>query len=368
MTASGAPALLTPELVGLEVVLGLAIVLVALLVSLFAVTMGLALLAHRRDADRDAVRAEVRSDLLDRLGRDDPGWDEWVGGLDPTRRAVVLDVLEAYLEMLTGEDHARLVDLAGVLGLEESARASIDSTDTEARCAGLRQLALLERPVDPAWLLPRITTARVERESAIPVLALEPSNREMAIELLLEGDHLTGFGMKALYQLIEGDANPLIERLDAITSPDLLAQVLLVLAEVPLSDAPTPVEPIIDLLGHEDERIRARACLVLASAGWRADLRERLDLDALLDDEPLVRAAAYRMLGDWRDERSRERLRNALEGETDRRARISLVRSLLDHGRRGDRFVLEAAVEPDGLAWARIDDVARRGHDPLLPL
>lgn len=367
MTPSGArPLLITPEVIGLEVVLVLAIALFGVLASLFTLTMGLSIVSHRRDTERDAVRETVRSELLDRLARDDPEWEGWVEGLGSTRRAVLVELLETYLDMLVGEDHDRLVDLAEALGLDRSARTALTSTDQEERCKGLRRLALLEQPVDPAWLLPRISTARVEREAAVPVLALDPDNRDMAIDLLLDGDHLTGFGMEALYGLIEDHPTPLVERLDAIDAPDLLAQVLLVLADVPLSDEPIPIDPLTALLEHDDERVRARACLVLASAGWQAELRTRLNLDALLDDVPTVRASAYRMLGKWRDESAREHLRAALEVETDRPAKITLVRSLLDHGRRGDRFVLEAAVEPSVLVWADIDDVARRRRDPLL--
>lgn len=366
MSEASLVGLVSGDLLGIDIVVTIAIIVFALLVSTFTLTMGLSVVGHRRDTEQAAVVAEVRDGLLERLSRDRPGWEEWVDTLDEPREEVLLDHLETYLDMLVGRDHERLLELAETLNLYERARLSIETGDTFDRCRALRWLDIMDMSIDPGWLLPRISTARIEREAAAPVLRRHPDGHQLALSLLLEGEYLTGHGMETLYQLIADDPTPTVEHLHEIESTELLSQVLLVLAARPSSDEEPPIEPLTELFEHADERIRARTCLVLGTFAWHEDLKESIDIDTLLGDSPEVRIATYRMLARWRDETARHHLRTALDEETDRRAKIVLVRSLLQHGRRGDRFALAGLVDENLLTWARLEGVASERRDPLL--
>lgn len=358
--------LLSREPFGIDLVISISILVFAVLVSTFALTMGLSVVAHRRDRHREQMVEQVRTELLDRLNRDDPGWASWVAQLDEAGEEVVVEHVEMYLDMLIGSDREQLLELADALALLETAREAIENGDLYDRCRGLRLLDVLGESVEPSWLMPRISTARMEREAAAPVLRRHPDGHALALGLLLDGEYLTGFGLETLSELVDDDPIPTVERLQELHSTDLLAQVLLVLSARQSQDEEPPIDPIVDLLDHEEARIRARACLVLGTFGWRDNLKQVIDIDRLLTDVPEVRIATYRMLAGWRDETARRYLRGALDDETDRRARIVLVRSLVQHGRRGDRFALAGLVEPDLLTWANLEGVASLRGDSLL--
>lgn len=356
-------------IVGPGVVLGLAIVLLPLLATTAALTLGMSIRGFREDRRREAVHADVRDDLLARLGRGAPDWRGWVDGLSPLEREVAQAEVEEYLTIIAGGDREVLLDLADALGMDRRARSLVESGSTQGRTQGLRLLALLGRPVDPTWLVDHVGDARTEREAAIPVLSIEGTdrNRKLGIELLLAGGPLTGFGVDALYRLIESDPAMAFRRLADVepADPDLLAQVLMVLGTVQSTDRTVPLLNVVGYLEADEPEVRARACSVLAGYGWRDDVRDAVDVGAIrADPDPRVRSSAYRMLGLWGDNEARHHLLVALAGEADPRALVVLVRQL---GRlRGLTGVPTRVVDDAIRTWAAVDGFESERRDPLL--
>ncbi|OYR86288.1 hypothetical protein DJ71_06545 [Halorubrum sp. E3] len=123
------------------------VVLGSLLVAVVIVTVGYSLRAARRRRRRTPLRAELRSELLDRLyGRDEPGWSEWVGELSAAERDEIESLLDVYLRELDGRDADRR-DLAEEIdGYERTAKAfespirAVAAGDADAGL-GLRETA-----------------------------------------------------------------------------------------------------------------------------------------------------------------------------------------------------------------------------------
>lgn len=358
------------ELFTTELVLTIAIVLLPLLISISVLTIGMSIYAYRADRRRAAFESAVRSEMLLRLGLDEPQWGEWVADLGDGQREVAIAQLEEYLNLLEGEDRDRLIELADHLGLESLARSGVESNSQDERCQGIHRLALLGAEVDHDWLLEHLTEARVEREAAVSLLVLEDRReaRRRGVELLLAGDELTGYGVEMFYRLLEDDPVPAFDQLSEaeLTNPDLLSQVLLVLSQLQMTDEAVPLDPIVAYLSHDHEVVRERACLVLGTYGWREGLREQVEVKRLLDDpSPRVRSATYRMLSEWGDEQAVATLAEAVETESHERARIFLIQAFDAAGHDGED-IDDVAVYEHERTWASVPGVVKYRRDALV--
>lgn len=199
-------------------------------------------------------------------------------------------------------------------------------------------LTLLERPdrLHAADFTPR--TAR-ERAS-VARLRLESDDFESpreGISLLLDGvrSQFTVFGQDTLYRIGVVDPEALLdvaERTYQTWSDALLVQVLVVCQHLTAGITTTDLSWLTATLDSDNETVRAVAALALGNVGWRADIRNELFLDRLTrDPSARVRGSVYRMLARWGDEQALDTLVDALEDESDPRARLAGTDALVRH-------------------------------------
>jgi hypothetical protein len=315
-----------------------AVVIASLLLSVLLLTLGYSLRRARKRRRREALRGDLRGDLLDRLyGPDDPAWAAWVDTLSTRERSVLEELLEEYLRELDGADARRLTGLGSALGIDDRARRRLESGDSYARLDALTWLALLRDAPDVATLQAHCTAT--PRERAAATRALYVSEREnvasVGVDLLL-GDSpgaFSVFGIDTLYRVAKNDPGPLFARAAADYrgwDPALQAQVLLVCRELNTVVGDADLSWVLALTASPAERTRVEAVHTLGGFGWRQSLRERVDVDALTSDpSPVVRASAYRTLGEWDDEAATDALLEAAAAEPDERARVVAARALV---------------------------------------
>jgi len=330
------------------------VVLAASLAAVVIVTLGYSLRAARRRRRRTPIRADLRSELLDRLyGRDEPAWDEWVATLSTTERDELESLLDVYLRELRGRDADSLAELGVALGIDERARRDIADGGYWERIHALVWLALLRDAPDRSLLETHCRETPRERAAAARVLyAAETTDlATTGIELLLEAEprSFSVFGIDTLYRVSETDPAPLFERAAAdfeTWEPALQQQVLLVTRHLHTVVGGADLSWVIGALSNPEPRVRSAAWRALDAYGWNRGLRGDIGAggDRIADEPaPSVRASAYRALGAWGDTEAVTALRAAAGSEPDDRARVALARALFPHW------------DPDGPAPGRWD-------------
>lgn len=337
----------------------LATVLVSMLASVTIMTVGRSV--HRswgRRRER-AVKADLRTQLLDRAYRPEaPEWDAWVGGLSDRERGVAADLLDDYLRQLDGGDAARFARLGTALGIGERSRRRIESGGYYERLDALTWLSLLRDAPEIEFLRTHCRNSPRERAAAVRVLYYcdHPDLADAGIDLLL-GDSprpFSVFGIDTLYRVVERDPSSLFAR--AATDydewpPALQQQVLLVVRHVQTVVGGADLGWVVRSLSGPDERTRVEATRALSSYGWNRSLRERVDVESICaDPSPIVRAGSYRMLAAWGDDEATAVLRSAAVDEPDERARVTAAEALIRGQGRSDEPVPEPLA--DAYAWA----------------
>jgi len=317
----------------------------AVLAVVAAAVLASAVRGRRVDARRADVADSVRRGLQARLGADAPDWASWVADLSAVERTVLEAELVDHAAFVDGAYRTELLAAARALGVGERAKRTVESGPGHERRRALTTLVALSFPVESAWLRDVEPATRAEREAVGYLLGVDPDpeDRRVGVDLLLSGESLSVFGVHALYRLVETDPAVLLERLDRdpVLAPEPAAGALLALGATDPVTRSVPLSGVLFYLVHPEATVRRRACAVLAAYGWRRDVRERVPLWALFDDDdPDVRLAAYRLLASWGDERATSRLRRALHREPDDR-----VRRL---GRRSLAAALDRQEPPDG--------------------
>ncbi|WP_255151177.1 HEAT repeat domain-containing protein [Halorarius halobius] len=342
---------------------------VALTVS-FSLTVGLSVYRAAARARRDRHRDRLREELLDRVFTPTAGWEPWVAGLSALEREVVESLLDEYLRELQGSDAERLRDLGEALGIPARSARRLDRRREYDRLQALTWLVLLQRPdlcrasnFTPRTPRERATVTRLYHDSDAPTTVAD------GLTLLLDGTDapFTVFGQDTLYRVARRDPAALLSM--AATRADawpesLLVQVLEVCRELESSVGGGDISWLTATLEAESAAVRAASARALSGLGWREDLRGGRYLERLTGDpSPRVRAAVYRTLADWGDERALSVLAGALATETDARALVTGTDALARRRDRPDAPEVPAAA----WAWSReqadYDRLARHGRE-----
>ena len=326
---------------GFDLLLVGAVWVLAMLASTVLVTLAYALYVDRRERRNERVTEAVRTGVFDRLGRDVPGWTDWVDTLDDAERRALRAFLRDHLDMVKGTEARKLQSLGRAMGLDEWARDLLTEGYPHQRLLALDWLALLGTRVPPSLLVEKCIGVPELEAAAAQLLFVDDPNadREPATDLLLtSGTPLSVRGMDALYRLYELDPGRLLEYAadrSADWEPRLVAQVLEVLAQCSTVDPDTPLEWLVAQVEHDDPAVRTATLAVLRDYDWRPDVRSAVDLNRVTTDPAAsVRTSAYRLIGAWGGEDSLAVLRAAVRTEPNDRARIEGVRVLVE---RGDR-------------------------------
>jgi len=353
------------------VVVYLGIAILALLLTTTVLTLGKSVRAFRKDRERERLEDKLRPALRVRASDPEPEWTDWIPTLTEQERTVVADLLTEDMSLLEGKQKTRLQELGHALGLEEDAKDDLESASHYRRLHALKTLADLEAEVDPEWLARQVPDRRSEREAAVHVLAANPSPeaREVGIDLLFAEEPLSVYGIDGLHALVDENPAPLLRYLDdqPPSNPQLLSQILLVVQFAGMPSGDPPLDGILAGTNHDDPTIRERVFHVLATYGWHEDVREQVDVDAILEDPAVpVRSAAYRMFDDWGDDDARYMLSRAASREPDDRARVLIARGLQRKAPQSlSELRAEGTLSPSDRSWADIKHVIRRQPDPL---
>ena len=370
----------------LELVIWAGIVVLALLLASGALTLGKSISEYYADRRREAVEETVRTQLYERLDAEDPrdpGTDgeseragqpdleSWIASLSKTDRIVLESQLRDLVGVISGSDRDRLVDIAELLGLREEAVAAIESGNRQERLRGLSTILAFDWTVESGWLAGSLEDSRAEREAAIRLLAIQPTedDRWLGTDLAFAGEQLSIYGVDSLFRLVRTDPAPLLHHLDRgeIEDAELLAQALLVVGHAePTTDDP-PVEGLVHLLDHDRGHVRAEACRALGGYGWRSEVRDAIDIGALVSDpDPQVRIAIYQTLAEWGDRDAVERLVEAAQREAEPRAKLAALRGLGEEA----AWVLETDLDRDSAArlqpWIDVEETLRPNRDTVL--
>lgn len=364
ITAFGSTIPLTVILVFIALVVGL------LLAVSFYLTIGLSIYRSVKKSRRDRVRADLQTELLDRLFAENPSWSEWVEGLTAVEREVVESLLDEHLRELNGGEAETLRELGDALGIPERASRRLDTGSEYAHLHTLTWLTLLHRP-EP--YLESSFEPETPRERAAVVALLQRTDslpdETTGISILLDDidSEFTVFGQDTLYRVARMDPEPLLRSAtDAYDEwpESLLGQVLAVCAHLETSVREGEFAWLIAVLETGNEATRAAAAEALASFGWLDLIRKQVFLDrALRDPSPKVRAAIYQMLASWGDDAALTTLLDALVEEDDPRALTIGTKSLV---KKQDRLETDPS-ELLGTAWAwnvehvAYDRLARQG-------
>lgn len=348
--ATMVPAQAMDTYVSVTLVVWAGIVVLALLLTSGGLTLGKSISEYYADRRRDAVAEAVRTRLYDQLDDDAPEISSWVESLSETERNVLEAQVRELVDVVSGSDRDRLVELAVVLGLRDAARESIEDGDRRERLHGLSTLVAFEWEVEANWLTHNLKGNRSEREAAIRILGLEPTERDrrLGVDLAFADGSLSVYGVDALFRLVRENPSPLLSELDCgeVEDPRLLRQALLVVGHAETSVGKAPMGGVVRLLQSEHAVVRAGAVRALGPYGWRDDVRAAVDIEALVSDPEMeVRVAAYRTLGAWGDRDATELLVAAAETESKQRARLIALQQLGEEA----AWVLETDVRRDSL-------------------
>lgn len=340
------------------------ILLGVFLLVLIGAILGKSWVELRRDRRDRAVRRSVRDGFYEQLANPHPDWESLVASLSEVERDVLVEELSRSTELLEGSKTADLRHLAETLGLREEAIAAVESESRYRRLWGLKLFIQFGWSADPEWLSAATSQDRDEGEAAIRVLANGPDRitRLAGIDLALQYDGLSVYGMQALHRLVRSDPAPLLEQLDRqeISDSALLSQLLRILAHSDTFTGEAPMDGVLECLDHDSSSVRRAACSVLATYGWRPDVRDRVDLtitDLFDDPSTAVRIEAYRMLGQWDDAAAHAKLSRAADSETDSRA-LYTIAAIFDGDL--DRSIEQNATgssEHDFEPWAGVGEI-----------
>lgn len=350
-------------LVAVALVVGLALTVV------FWLTIGLSVYRSVQDTRRQRVRDELQSGVLDGVFGDDTDWSQWIEGLSKTERAVVESLLDEYLRELEGGNAESLRELGAVLGIPDRSKQWLERGGEYKRLHALTWLTLLREPgrLDAADFTPR-----TPRERAAVVRLWhetgEIDDPQNGLSILLEdvSAQFTVFGQDTLYRIATEDPGALFEVSAAnyrTWSKPLLVQVLVVCQHLGTSVTTENLSWLTANLEHEGEAVRAATARALGNVGWREDIRDGPFLDRLArDPSPEVRSAVFRMLAEWGDQTALEALKELLEWEDDRRARLAGTNALVRQGGTVDGEVPDRVTT--SMAWsaehAEYDTIARQ--------
>lgn len=355
----------------IELALWVGIIIAALLVAVATITIIASIYYRLGDRQREAVRSDVRYGILQRMSANDPDWEAWVADLSAVESEVARTELDTYLRSTEGEEHDRLRDCGDALGIPSDARAMLADGKRHRKLQALSWLALLEEPPDPTILRETCTADSDLRAAGARVLheADHPAARSVGTELLLgNGDRsLSVYGLDTLYQLHRTNPTPLFERAAAEYPdwrPSVIIQVLTVLRQCGVAGRDAPKEWIVELTDHDHPAVRAAAVTALEPEGWRAALRETVDINRLLEDsEATVRRAVYVMLAEWEDEPALEAMADGAIAEPDQRARVRALEPLVDRPDLASPGAAGPAQERYERAWAWVRANAVRETD-----
>lgn len=369
--SSNLPNVWTGAGVTTTVVLWLGITTLAILVTTGALTLGKSLREYRVDRQWVDAKQKLLPEIRDRENRTDPNWESWVAECSPFERNVTRDLLLEDLELLEGRHKRALQDLAVELDLDHEAYEYLRSEDHYQRLRGLDILTRLTAEVDPEEIRTSIADDQFEREAAIHLLAAQNHRRatDVGLDLLLRGEPMTVYGLEGLHRLIMSDPTPLLEYLaeESVANEKIHSQVLLVLEHAGVPGGNAPMEGVLDAATHDNSLIRERTCRVLGGYGWHPEVREALDVDALLTDPDVqVRIAAYWMVDEWGDKTARRKLAESTTRESDEHARVQIARALQ---RQRPQSLAELKAEGTfshvDRSWADIRHVVGQKPNPL---
>lgn len=357
--------------IAMTVVIWLGIITLASLISTGGLTLGKSVVEYRADNRRRNVENALRPDILERSAVDEPSWNEWVRDLSQFEIDVTKDILMEDLRILEGHRKQTLRDLAFALDLPSDGGKYIRSDNYYRRLRGLQILNQLETEVNPETIRANISNRQSEREASAHLLAKQNDSdaTKIGLEMLLQDKSMTIYGLEGLHQLIGSDPTPALNFLSTKSKVDdqILSQLLLVLGESGIPEGDAPIDGVLDALTNDDPLIRKRACRVLGGYGWNEEVRESVDVEALVtDSNQQVRVAAYLMLDEWGDEEARRKLAELATREPDEEARVQIARALQGQQPKSLSEVkaLETFTSKDR-SWAVIRQVVAHHHDPL---
>jgi len=328
------------------VLLLLAIVTVTILL-LIAAVLSKAIRNAERTRRKTRLEQSVRRTLYEGLAARDADWEGLVADLSDREEEVLVRLLERGTELVSGSAAEDLSALAEAIDLRERARTKIESENRYERLRGLTLFIEFGWVADPEWLLECTSADRDEAEAAIRILANDPNpvTRLAGVEIALRQPSLSVYGTHVLSDLLEDDPEPLLQQLDRqdVEEPELLAQLLRVLVHSETATGDAPMAGVLAGLRHDSPIVREAACAVLGKYGWRAEVRDQVDLvvTELFEDPAVkVRIQAYEMLASWGDTAARAKLARAAESEANPRALFTIARGL---GNEAKLF-----LDPDG--------------------
>lgn len=310
--------------------------LFTLYLTLCTVTVGITVQKRRNDQHHDHIRQRVRAEMFERQEQTDSSWEEWIDSLSATEREILGSVVERYLRLVTGSQEEKLLEVADALELGSRADARLDRSAVIPRLRALATLSVLSYPVAVSRLEATCTDTQRVREAAARLLYERreeyPDAGIRGTEFLLWNgtDPLSIYGLDTLALLNSGSETPLLTL--AETAADtwdqaVLVQVCRVLERTQTVDPEASFEWLLPLFSASDSTVRAAAVRALTPHGWRENLRDRTDIDALITDpDPQVRRAAYEVLAEWGDEVARDTLVRGISQETDSRCQLIALR------------------------------------------
>lgn len=372
VTSSNLPNFWTGQGFTSRVVFWLGVFTLALLVTSAILTMGRSVKEYVKDQRRETLQEELRPELRSRIEQVDPGWDAWIASLTDTECTVLKEVMLDELQRVEGKREQRLQSLGDSLNLKEKALNSVRSITHYERLRGLGLLDALGISVTADFLATYLRTDRSEMEVAAHVLASDATNRdkEWALQVLLEYDCLTVYGMEGLFKLFAEDPTLLLEHLARkdVIADGMRHQALLVLERAGIPGTRVDMTGVLESLEHDEPRIRADAYRVLGQYGWHTGVRSEIDHERIVSDPSAsVRTAAYQMLESWGDSDARGMVAAAVEHETDERARVTLSRALSQKAPESlPELKAEGTFSDTDRSWATISQVIENQPNPLL--
>ncbi|PSP55201.1 hypothetical protein BRC82_06760 [Halobacteriales archaeon QS_1_67_19] len=275
------------------------------------------------------------------------------------------------MRQLQGDWRRKLQALATELGFDaDRLRKGVTSEQLYETLRTLSWLAPLDRPrvVDAAlrtctWS-PRVRTAlaRVLYEHD------DPRATRTGVELLLwDGiEPLSVFGVDTLYHISNRDPSYLLSvaQSDADEWSDaLLVQVLQTVRNCETTIDPNAIEWVISYLDRDSPEVRAEALEVIAQYGWSSLLWSQIDPEThLADRSPLVRRAAYRLVGAFGDEAAIDSLAAAVKRDPDDRARLVGVRQLRETDWRIDADLDRSSKFWQAWRWVAVREQFEEAH------
>lgn len=353
------------------VVVWLGVTTLAILVTTGVLTLGKSFREYRVDRKWADAKQRLLPEIRERENRTDPNWESWLAECSRLERDVARELLLEDLELLEGRNKRALQDLAVELNIDHEAHEYLRSEDHYRRLRGLGILTKLSVEVNPEDISSSIADDQFERDAAIHLLATQNHRRatDVGLELILQGDPMTVYGLEGLHKLIGSNPTPLLEYLaeESVANEKIRSQVLLVLEHAGIPAGNAPMDGVLEAAKHDNSLIRERACRVLGGYGWHPEVREALDVDALLTDPDVqVRIAAYWMVDEWGDKAARRKLAESTTRESDEHARVQIARALQ---RQRPQSLAELKAEGSfshvDRSWADIRHVVDQKPNPL---